>query len=321
MTSTRKEAYVSKLLPLLDKYNKCMIVGCDNVGSHHMQKIRASLRKDAEILCGKNTMMRRAMRSQLQKNPALESLIAQIKGNVALVFTEKDLKTVRDIVLENKVAAPATTGSIAPCDVLIPKGPTGLDPSQTSFMQALNIATKINRGQVEIINDTPLLKVGEKVSSSQATLLQKLKINPFSYGLVPISIYENGSVFSPSILDISDEDIQKKITFGLERLAFLTLGLSYPSVIAVPVAVKTAYANVAALAVETDLSFARIEKIKEYLADPEAFAAAAPVVEVAAAAAPAAAAPAAAAEAEAPAAEAAPAEEEEEEGGFGDLFG
>jgi len=320
MTSTRKEAYVSKLIPLLDKYTKCMIVGCDNVGSHHMQKIRMSLRKEAEILCGKNTMMRRAMRSQLQKNLALEALIGQIKGNVALVFTEKDLKKVRDIVLENKVAAPATAGSVAPCDVVVPKGPTGLDPSQTSFMQALNIATKINRGQVEIINDTPLLKIGEKVSSSQAALLQKLKINPFSYGLIPISIYENGSVFSPSILDISDEDIEKKISFGLERLAFLTLGLSYPSVVAVPVAIKTAFANVAALAVETDLTFDRIAKIKEYLADPEAFAAAAPVAEVVVAEAAPAAAAAAAEETAAPAAEA-PAEEEEDDAGFGDLFG
>jgi len=286
-----------------------------------MQTIRMNLRKRAEIICGKNTMMRRALRSQIQKNPDLEALLPCIKGNVGLIFTEGDLKDVRKLVLENKVSAPATAGSVAPCDVLIPKGPTGLDPSQTSFMQALNIASKINRGQVEIMNDILLLKLGEKVTTGQAALLQKLKINPFSFGLIPLQIYESGSVFDPSVLDIEDDSILAKVKLGIEQISFLSLGLNYPSVCIVPLSIKTAYANVAALAVETSLTFDRVEKIKEYLADPEAFAsqviAAAPAVvaDHVAAAAPVEeeAAPVAAAEA--------PAEEEEDDGGgLGGLF-
>ena len=51
-------------------------------------------------------------------------------------------------------------------------------------LQALNIPTKINKGTVEIVAPVSLVKEGEKVGASEATLLAKLGIKPFSYGLI-----------------------------------------------------------------------------------------------------------------------------------------
>ncbi len=48
----------------------------------------------------------------------------------------------------------------------------------------LNIPTKINKGTVEITSNVALIKAGEKVGASEATLLAKLGIKPFSYGLI-----------------------------------------------------------------------------------------------------------------------------------------
>lgn len=50
-------------------------------------------------------------------------------------------------------------------------------------LQALGIATKINKGTIEIVSDVHLIKTGDKVGASQATLLSKLGIKPFKYGL------------------------------------------------------------------------------------------------------------------------------------------
>lgn len=41
----------------------------------------------------------------------------------------------RDEVEKYKVGAPARVGLVAPNDVVVPAGNTGLDPSQTSFFQ------------------------------------------------------------------------------------------------------------------------------------------------------------------------------------------
>lgn len=68
-------------------------------------------------------------------------------------------------------------------DVKLTAGPTGLEPTQTSFFQALGIATKINKGSIEIISDVKLCTQGEKVGPSEAVLLTKMGIKPFAYGV------------------------------------------------------------------------------------------------------------------------------------------
>lgn len=52
------------------------------------------------------------------------------------------------------------------------------------LLQALSIPTKINKGTVEIVSDVKLITAGDKVGASEATLLSKLGIKPFEYGLV-----------------------------------------------------------------------------------------------------------------------------------------
>jgi len=223
---------------------------------------------------GKNTMIRKVIKGQIAKNPELEALLPHIRGNVGFIFTNGDLNDTRTLVNNNRVAAPARVGSLSPCDVIIPKGPTGLDPQQTSFMQALNIATKINRAQVEIINDVVLLKTGDKVGSSEATLLSKLNIKPFSYGLTVTNVYDNGFVYSPSVLDLTDSDLLAAFVSGVQNIAALSLEIHYPSVAAIPHYFANAYKNVLAVSVETSYTFEGSSKIKEILANPEAFAAA-----------------------------------------------
>jgi len=322
MADQRKQNYFTKLIALLEKYPKVLLVGADNVGSFQMQAIRRALRGKAEFLMGKNTMIRKAIKGHLAKNPRLEALLPYVVGNVGFVFTNEDLKQVRTIIETNRVAAPARIGSVAPTDVIIPPSQTTLDPSQTGFMQALNIATRINKGSIEIINQVHLIKQGEKVGSSEAALLQKLDVKPFFYGLMPQHVYENGVVFNPTVLDMEDSDILEKFSFGIQRVAALSLQINFPSLPAVPHYFASAYKNIVAIALATDLVFPKIAELKNLLDNPEALAA----LNAKAAAAPAAA-PSGKKEAAAPAAKEAPKkeevveEEDEGEGGFGDLFG
>lgn len=53
------------------------------------------------------------------------------------------------------------------------------------------------------------MKEGDKVGASEATLLNMLNISPFTYGLVVLHVYDQGTVFSPKVLDITDEDLLK----------------------------------------------------------------------------------------------------------------
>jgi len=271
-----KSNYFVKLLKLFEEYPKCFIVGVDNVGSRQMQKIRVSLRGHAELLMGKNTMIRKAIRGHVSKNPALEKLMPYIVGNVGFVFTKEDLSDVKDKILENKVAAPAKAGALAPVDVVLPAQNTGLGPEKTSFFQALSIPTKISRGTIEILNPVNLIKSGDKVGASEATLLNMLNISPFTYGLILQMVYDNGSIFEPRVLDITSADLRAKYLEGVRVVASLALAINYPCRASVPHSLVNGLKNLLSIAAETEVTFKEAEKMKEFLKDPSKFAASIP---------------------------------------------
>lgn len=231
--------------------------------------------EEEKFLWEKNTMMRKAIRGNLDKFPQLERLLPHIVGNIGFVFTSEDLTDIRDLILGNKKEAPAKAGAIAPLDVFVPPGSTGQGPEKTSFFQALAIPTKITKGSIEILSEIHLIKVGEKVGASEAALLQMLNIRPFHYGLVIRAVYDDGSIFSPAVLDITDEDIIKKFCQGIANIAAVSLSVGYPTAASAPHSIINGFKNIAAVCLETDIDIPQIAMIKEYLADPSKFAVAA----------------------------------------------
>jgi len=258
----KKQLYFSRLIKLLDQYSKILICGADNVGSSQMQKIRKAARGKAELLMGKNTMIRKAIRGHAQNNPRLEALLPHIRGNVGFVFTNDDLSGVKKVLEEQRVAAPAKAGTVCPTDVFIPAQPTGLEPTQTSFFQALNIPTKINKGQIEIIAEVHLLRPGQKVGASEANLLAKLDIKPFRYGLVVKTVYDNGAIYDPKVLEITDDDILKKFQGAVKNVASISLALNQPNITSIPHMISNGYKNVLSVALAADFSIKQTEKLK-----------------------------------------------------------
>ena len=153
---------------------------------------------------GKNTMMRKCLRDYAERtgNHAWDVLEQKLVGNVGIVFTTGELSEVRAKIAEHVVPAPARVNAVAPLDVIVPAGPTGMEPSQTGFFQVLNIATKINKGAIEILSDVKVVEKGEKVSSSAATLLGKMGFTPFFYGLETMEVYDKGNMYSVKVLDL-----------------------------------------------------------------------------------------------------------------------
>merc|ERR1719199_1035701 len=196
-------------------------------------------------------------------------------------------------------------------DLDLPAGPTGMDPSQTSFFQTLNIATKIVKGQIELISAFPMLKVDEKVTAGAATLLTKLAIRPFMYKMEIEMVFQDGGVFAAAVLDISDSVLIQKFLAGVNNMAAFSRELGIPTEAGLPHAFGNAFKNVAALIADISFTFKEVEDVKKFFENPDAYAAANPV---AAAAAPAAGGAAKAAEKKAEVEE-----EEEEEVDF-DLF-
>ncbi|RCI15188.1 hypothetical protein L249_6946 [Ophiocordyceps polyrhachis-furcata BCC 54312] len=307
--TANKAGYFDKLKGLLEEYKSIFIVTIDNVSSQQMHEIRHALRGVGVVLMGKNTMVRRALRTFITDTPDYEKLLPHVKGNVGFVFTNGDLKEVRDKLLSNRVAAPARAGALAPIDVWVPAGNTGMEPGKTSFFQALQVPTKIARGTIEITTDLKLVEAGNKVGPSEATLLNMLNISPFTYGMGIAQVYDQGQTFPADILDIGEEQLLGSLAKCIATIASISLAVNFPTMPSVMHSVVNSYKKLLAVAIETEYSWPEIEELKDRIANPDAYASAAP-----------AAASGGAAEAKPAAEEKTEESEEEDDGGFGGLF-
>jgi len=316
-----KIAYEERLNKLLDTYSKVYFVVVDNVTSQQMHNVRRGLRGKGELLMGKNTRQKKVISNRAVAEGASnnDKVIAErfvkeglITGNCGLIFTNDDLATVRDVITKNRIQAPARIGAISPVEVVIPAGNTGLEPTMTSFFQALNIATKIAKGTVEIVADKKVLSVGEKVDSSTAALLTKLKINPFFYGLQLRTVWDDGVVFSAEDLEFDDSKIEEVFGQAIGNMTALSLGAGIPTAASFPHLITDAFKNLLAVSVVTDYEFPEFggKDLKKAIKEGKVGGGAAPA---AAAGGKAAAAPAAAAKQEEP-------EDDDDFDGLGGLF-
>merc|ERR1719291_1646068 len=225
-------------------------------------------------------MIRKALAMGHEEHPdaGLDKLRAAMVGNIGFIFaTNCTLDHIREVLKVHRKSAAAKAGQASMVNLDIPSGPTGMDPSQTSFFQALNIGTKIVKGQIELVTAFPVLKVGEKVAPGAAVLLSKLGIRPFNYKMEVEMVFQGGAVFPAAVLDISESVLIQKFMAGIANMAAFSREVGIPTEAGLPHMFGNAFKNIAALVADLDFTFKEVEDVKKFLADPSAYAAANPV--------------------------------------------
>jgi len=268
----KKVDYFKRMNVMLDECEKIVIIGIDNVTSAMLQATRQALRGKAFLLLGKNTMMKKVLTLRKESGNQRDLELYQklvldklLTGNVGLLFTNADLGEIKAVLDKERIQAPARQGAVSPVDVMIPAGNTGLEPTKTSFFQALNIPTKIQKGTVELQKDTTILIKGTKVGSSEAMLLQMLNIKPFFYSIVIHTIYDKGSVYGAWVLDITDEQMAQKASSAVSTLTAVSLALGITNKASLPHVVMNGFKNILSVSLATTYDFNEFDgkKLKE----------------------------------------------------------
>lgn len=225
----KKTLYFERFNHLFSKYSRIILVNIENICSNQFKKCRKLLGKNSILILGKNKIVKKVLKYHIKNNPELNKLMPHMSGNIGFIFTKSSPMEIKKILIDNEEPAQAKAGQVAPDDVVIPAGLTGITPDGTSFFQALNIQTKINKGLIEIQNPVKIISKGDLIGNSEVILLQKLNITPFSYKLSIKLVYENKCCISPDILDISMMDIEKILNKKKEDLKMLESFFYYPS--------------------------------------------------------------------------------------------
>jgi len=152
---------------------------------------------------------------------------------------------------------------IAPKDVTVPVGPTGLDPKQTGFFQTLQIQTKIVKGQIDIVAEKQVVTRDTKVDSTQAALLDKLKIYPFEYKMKVTKILQDQNIFDAAVLDLSSDVILEKFKKAIGNQAKLALGVGVPNAASAPHTLLNGFKNLVAVSAMSGFEFDQAKAILE----------------------------------------------------------
>jgi large subunit ribosomal protein LP0 len=194
--------------------------------------------------------------------PQLEKLIPLCEGYLGLIFCNDHLSEIKSLLKGFKCNKGAKIGAVSPIEVNIEPGPTGLDPKQTAFFQALNIQTKIVKTQIEIMTKTRILSKGQRIGASECALLDKLGIRPFMFEVEPKNVYDNGVVYSPNVLDIKKEEIIEKLRKGAMYLTSASLAAGYPTALSARQSVMSGFKNLIACTMGINYEFPEAKAIK-----------------------------------------------------------
>ncbi len=197
-----KKDAVERIKKELAKYPVVAVATLQNLPARHFNSIKKKLRGKAVVEVARNTLLTRA----LEGKPELKQLEKNFSGSTALVLTNLSAFQLYKTLKQSKSKTAAKPGQIAPFDLVIPAGETNLAPGPvlTELKQA-GIQAKIQGPKIVITSDSVVAKKGTPVSGAAAKILTKMGIEPMEVGLSVLAVYDKGTLYPASILDIDDD--------------------------------------------------------------------------------------------------------------------
>jgi large subunit ribosomal protein L10 len=245
---------VQELTKFLTESKVVGIVEIGGIPAPQIQQMRSNLYGNAILRSSKNSLISRAIDEADKKVNGLSSLKDAIIGQTAIIATDMNPFKLYSQIKSTRTMAPAKGGEIATYDIKVKAGDTPFKPGPiVGDLQKVGIPAAIKEGKVVIKNDKIIVCANEKISKDVAQMLTRLEIFPIEIGMSLNSVFENGKIFKPDVLDI-DLDVFRQNIVNASRNVF---NLAFKSVwvtdFTIKVLIKKAHDNAFALAIDRGL--------------------------------------------------------------------
>ena len=213
-----KKDEVATLKELIESYEVVGMANLADIPAPQLQKMRRTLKDSATLKMSRKTFMSLALNDSKKTN--IENLEDHMDGQPALIFTNMNPFKLYKILEKSKTPAPAKAGSIAPEDIVVPKGDTAFKPGPIlGELQKAGIPAKIEKGKIVITNDKTIVAEGDAIPRDVASILTRLEIFPLEVGIDLRAAYESETIYTSDLLTIDEEqtlaDVQKAFTQAL----------------------------------------------------------------------------------------------------------
>src|SRR6056297_2092662 len=222
-----KQAEVDAIVEMIESYDSVGVVNIAGIPSRQLQDMRRDLHGTAELRVSRNTLLVRALEAV---DNGLEGLTEHVAGQVGLIGTDSNPLSLYQELEASKTRAPIGAGEVAPNDIVVPEGDTGVVPGPfVGELQSIGASARIQDGSIQVTEDSTVLSTGEEVSDDLANVLSELGIEPKEVGLDLRSVFSEGVLFDPEDLDIDVDAYADDVATAAARARNLSVNAVYPT--------------------------------------------------------------------------------------------
>lgn len=208
----QKQDAVQKIKEDLKKYKTIAIASNASLPAKQYNQIKKKTSKETKIDFARHTLLIRAIE---EGHPEVKNLVKYLGNGSVLLFSNLDAFKLFKLFKQNKIKGAAKPGQIAPADIVIPAGETNLPPGPVlTDLKNAKIKAKIQGPKVVITDDALVAKKGEAISPQVSSILSKLGVQPMEIGLEIQAVYDNGTLYEGSVLDIDEEGIKSNLALA-----------------------------------------------------------------------------------------------------------
>lgn len=243
-----KQVEVDDIVEFLERYDSVGVVSITGIPSQQLQEMRRDLHGTAALRVSRNTLLQRALD---HVNEGFEQLTQFVEGQVGLIATNDNPFGLYQQLEASKTSAPINAGEVAPNDIVIPEGDTGIDPGPfVGELQSIGANARIDEGSIRVMEDSTVLEAGEEVSGDLANVLGELGIEPKEVGLDLRGVYADGVLFEPDDLEIDIDDYRKDVELATTYGRNLAVNAAYPTEQTLPTLISKATGEAKSLALQ-----------------------------------------------------------------------
>jgi large subunit ribosomal protein L10 len=246
-----KQEEVEDIADLLRNYSSVGIVDVAGIPSRQLQTMRRNLHGSAELRISRNTLVERALD---EVDDGLEELKQYVAGEVGLIGTNDNPFGLYKQLEASKSPAPIGAGEIAPNDIVIPEGDTGVDPGPfVGELQSIGASARIMEGSIQVTEDSVVAEEGEEVSEDAANVLAELGIEPKEVGLDLKGVYSDGVLFEADELAIDVEEYRSDVEAAAARARNLSVNAVFPTAQTTPSLIAKAEGEAKSLGLQAEI--------------------------------------------------------------------
>lgn len=222
-----KKVEVDDIVELIEDFESVGVVDIQGIPSKQLQEMRSELHPDATLRMSRNTLLARALD---RVDDGLEDLGTYLIGHVGLVGTNDNPFALFKHLESSKTPAPINAGEIAPNDIVIPEGDTGMDPGPfVGDLQSIGANARIDEGSIKVLEDSVVAEEGDTVTADVANVLTELGIEPKEVGLDLRAVYADGVIFESDELELDVEEYRADVAAAVAAGRNLSINAEYPT--------------------------------------------------------------------------------------------